>query len=263
MNDMRRTLLWSVFAFSLLMLWDGWLRHTGQPSLFAPAPVVAEAPASGASSASGVPAAATALPGAVAAASAAQAASAPAAVPHELVTITTDVDGNQTVTAPVLSAASLRSARWAVRAVAGTAPYNSLFSANAPYLYVLWGSGADLGTLVPGIDYAAVGGAGALASDVSRVAATDLVTSSFHTGDAVVHAVAAPPAPSAPARPNWPSGKSSSATSSTGCSATGARRARGTIPSSIGWCTSTSPPCRTPGARRRRPWPPTAAWAGW
>jgi ABC-type multidrug transport system fused ATPase/permease subunit len=33
-------------------------------------------------------------------------------------------------------------------------------------------------------------GAGALASDVSRVAATDLVTSSFHTGDAVVHAVA-------------------------------------------------------------------------
>ena len=32
MNDMRRTLLWSVFAFSLLMLWDGWLRHTGQPS---------------------------------------------------------------------------------------------------------------------------------------------------------------------------------------------------------------------------------------
>ena len=91
MNDMRRTLLWSVFAFSLLMLWDGWLRHTGQPSLFAPAPVVAEAPASGASSASGVPAAAPALPGAVAAASAAQAASAPAAVPHELVTITTDV----------------------------------------------------------------------------------------------------------------------------------------------------------------------------
>ena len=91
MNDMRRTLLWSVFAFSLLMLWDGWLRHTGQPSLFAPAPVVAEAPASGASSASGVPAAATALPGAVAAASAVQAASAPAAVPQELVTIPTDV----------------------------------------------------------------------------------------------------------------------------------------------------------------------------
>ena len=75
MNDMRRTLLWSVFAFSLLMLWDGWLRHTGQPSLFAPAPAVAQAPASGASAA-GVPAAASALPGTVASAPvAAQAAS--------------------------------------------------------------------------------------------------------------------------------------------------------------------------------------------
>lgn len=91
MNDMRRTLLWSVFAFSLLMLWDGWLRHTGQPSLFAPAPAVAQAPASGASAA-GVPAAASALPGTVASAPvAAQAASAPVEVPHELVTITTDV----------------------------------------------------------------------------------------------------------------------------------------------------------------------------
>ena len=38
MNDLRRTLLWSVFAVSLLMLWDGWLRHTGQPSMFSPAP---------------------------------------------------------------------------------------------------------------------------------------------------------------------------------------------------------------------------------
>jgi len=36
MNDLRRVLLWSVFAVSLMMLWDGWLRHTGQPSLFAP-----------------------------------------------------------------------------------------------------------------------------------------------------------------------------------------------------------------------------------
>ena len=91
MNDMRRTLLWSVFAFSLLMLWDGWLRHTGQPSLFAPAAAVAEAPASGASSVTGVPAAATALPGTAAVAPAAQAASAPVELPHELVTITTDV----------------------------------------------------------------------------------------------------------------------------------------------------------------------------
>jgi YidC/Oxa1 family membrane protein insertase len=91
MNDLRRTLLWSVFAVSLLMLWDGWLRHTGQPSLFEPA-AVASAPVSAAASAGAVPAAASGLPGSAAlpAVAAASGASAPA-VPHELVTITTDV----------------------------------------------------------------------------------------------------------------------------------------------------------------------------
>ena len=51
-NDLRRVLLWSVFAVSLLMLWDGWLRHTGQPSLFQPAPAVTPV-AQGASGADG------------------------------------------------------------------------------------------------------------------------------------------------------------------------------------------------------------------
>ena len=32
MNDIRRTLLWVVFTLSLLMLWDSWQRHHGQPS---------------------------------------------------------------------------------------------------------------------------------------------------------------------------------------------------------------------------------------
>jgi len=90
MNDLRRTLLWSVFAVSLLMLWDGWLRHTGQPSLFAPAPVVAEAPASAASAAS-LPVGSTALPAAAAQAAASGASAPVAAIPRELVTITTDV----------------------------------------------------------------------------------------------------------------------------------------------------------------------------
>ena len=91
MNDLRRTLLWSVFAVSLLMLWDGWLRHTGQPSLFAPAPAVATAPASAAAQGA-VPAPGASLPGGAAqvATAASGAASAPA-VPRELVTITTDV----------------------------------------------------------------------------------------------------------------------------------------------------------------------------
>jgi YidC/Oxa1 family membrane protein insertase len=43
MTDLRRTVLWSVFLLSVLMLWDGWQRHNGQPSLFA-APTVAAAP---------------------------------------------------------------------------------------------------------------------------------------------------------------------------------------------------------------------------
>ena len=87
MNDLRRTLLWSVFAVSLLMLWDGWLRHTGQASLFAPAPTVAEAPAS-AASVTGVPSAPVA---AQAAAPAVVSSAAAPAAPHELITVTTDV----------------------------------------------------------------------------------------------------------------------------------------------------------------------------
>jgi YidC/Oxa1 family membrane protein insertase len=34
MTDMRRTLLWVVFTMSLVLLWDAWNRHTGQPTMF-------------------------------------------------------------------------------------------------------------------------------------------------------------------------------------------------------------------------------------
>ncbi|MEY4414115.1 MAG: hypothetical protein RIQ53_1408 [Pseudomonadota bacterium] len=86
MNDMRRTILWVVFTFSLFLLWDAWMRHTGQPSMFGPPPAaqVASAPAG---AASGVPAAAAA--GATAATPAASAAAVPLA--SEKLTITTDV----------------------------------------------------------------------------------------------------------------------------------------------------------------------------
>jgi YidC/Oxa1 family membrane protein insertase len=70
MTDMRRTLLWVVFTMSLVLLWDAWQKHTGQPSMFGgPARPVATAPAAGSagpapvSAVAGVPAAA-ALPGA-------------------------------------------------------------------------------------------------------------------------------------------------------------------------------------------------------
>jgi hypothetical protein len=44
MNDIRRTILWVVFGFSLVMLWDQWQLHNGNKPTFFPAatpPVVA------------------------------------------------------------------------------------------------------------------------------------------------------------------------------------------------------------------------------
>jgi len=48
MNDIRRTILWVVFGFSLVMLWDQWQIHNGRkPTFFPPAPG-ATTPATGA-----------------------------------------------------------------------------------------------------------------------------------------------------------------------------------------------------------------------
>jgi YidC/Oxa1 family membrane protein insertase len=92
MTDIRRTLLWVVFTMSLVLLWDAWNKHTGQPSIFGgpvasrPAPAVA-APGSAPVAALPTPAATPAPAGAVpAAAPAAQASSA-----SEQVTLVTDV----------------------------------------------------------------------------------------------------------------------------------------------------------------------------
>ena len=88
MTELRRALLWGIFSVSLLMLWDGWSRSNGQPSMFDPQPAATAPVAAG--GASGVPAASTVLAGAAtsgAAAVAPAAASAPAA---ELITLSTD-----------------------------------------------------------------------------------------------------------------------------------------------------------------------------
>jgi len=91
MNDLRRTVLWSVFGFSLLMLWDGYLRHTGQPSMFSPAPTASAVAADAASAASAALSASAAVPSATQTAVApGAAASAPVAAPRELVVISTD-----------------------------------------------------------------------------------------------------------------------------------------------------------------------------
>ena len=85
MTDTRRALLWGVFSVSLVMLWDGWNKHNGHPSMFSP-PVAASAAAG--ASAPGVPSAAVAaqpagvapVPGSVA-----------AAAPSQKIEITTDL----------------------------------------------------------------------------------------------------------------------------------------------------------------------------
>jgi len=61
MNDFRRTVLWVIFGFSMVLLWDQWQVHNGNKATFFPTPAqhakVAEAAASGMPQAAGVPAA--------------------------------------------------------------------------------------------------------------------------------------------------------------------------------------------------------------
>ncbi|MDR0478459.1 MAG: membrane protein insertase YidC, partial [Burkholderiaceae bacterium] len=83
MNDIRRTILWVVFAFSLVMLVDKWQVYNGHQPLFfhTPPTPAASAPESGASSAT------AALPGSAAPNTGA----APTGVPHQQITVSTDV----------------------------------------------------------------------------------------------------------------------------------------------------------------------------
>ena len=48
MNDIRRTILWVIFGFSLVLLWDKWQIHNGKKPTFFPAPPAVEAQASAA-----------------------------------------------------------------------------------------------------------------------------------------------------------------------------------------------------------------------
>lgn len=47
MNDIRRTILWVIFGFSMVLLWDKWQVHNGNRGTFFPAPVQ-QAPAASA-----------------------------------------------------------------------------------------------------------------------------------------------------------------------------------------------------------------------
>jgi YidC/Oxa1 family membrane protein insertase len=89
MNDIRRTILWVIFGFSMVLLWDQFQVYSGKKATFFPAPVqqVATAAAPPASATAGVPVA-VATPGAVTPPAAPLAAP---ATPKERFEVTTDV----------------------------------------------------------------------------------------------------------------------------------------------------------------------------
>ena len=91
MNDIRRTILWVIFGFSMVLLWDQWQIHNGKQATFFPsAPqTVAAAPAA-ATKPADVP---DALSAATPAASASDVPGAAEAAPvaREKITVTTDV----------------------------------------------------------------------------------------------------------------------------------------------------------------------------
>jgi len=90
MTDMRRTLLWVVFAMSMFLIYDAWNRHNGQPSFFSPAPT--RPAAAGAAPRASSPATAPAgLPANLAGAAPAAPAATGAPAVSERVTINTDL----------------------------------------------------------------------------------------------------------------------------------------------------------------------------
>ena len=100
MNDIRRTILWVIFGFSMVMLWDRWQIHNGRQATFFPTTPAATAtkPAAEGAGNAAVPPASTAA-AAPAAGTAAGAASVPgtataanpAATPRETIVVTTDL----------------------------------------------------------------------------------------------------------------------------------------------------------------------------
>ena len=98
MNDIRRTILWVIFGFSMVLLWDQWQVYNGHKATFFPGSgktaATANAPATPSSVPSGVPAPNAVVSGAQSAASMAPLASnsaEPAAPQERLVVVTTDV----------------------------------------------------------------------------------------------------------------------------------------------------------------------------
>ncbi|MEN9396802.1 MAG: hypothetical protein RLZ81_1332 [Pseudomonadota bacterium] len=96
MNDIRRSILWVIFGFSMVMLWDQWQVHNGHKATFFPSSVTAPTKANGPTPVASVPV--STVPGPASAASSpvvpsqsAAPASAEPALPRERLTVSTDV----------------------------------------------------------------------------------------------------------------------------------------------------------------------------
>jgi YidC/Oxa1 family membrane protein insertase len=92
MTDIRRTILWVIFGFTLVLLWDKWQIYNGRHPTFFPEPPKKIATAQGPAAPSSVPSASSSAPqaGATPGAVPATSSAAPAAA-SEKVTVTTDV----------------------------------------------------------------------------------------------------------------------------------------------------------------------------
>ena len=99
MNDIRRTFLWVIFGFSMVLLWDQWQVYNGNKATFFPAPTAANAEKVKAAAATSpaskdVPVASASLAATNTAAGPSQvpvSASAPVATPLERIDVSTDV----------------------------------------------------------------------------------------------------------------------------------------------------------------------------
>jgi len=95
MNDIRRTILWVIFGFSMVLLWDKWQIHNGNKATFFPSPPAqtSAAPASSgaASQPADVPVASASISGATAQPPVGAGTAPAAPAPRERVTVSTDV----------------------------------------------------------------------------------------------------------------------------------------------------------------------------
>ncbi len=92
MNDIRRSILWVIFGFSLIMLWDAWQVHNGNKATFLPLTAKKEIAATAPGvSAAGVPAPTAAVTASGAASAAVATVAIPAETPATNYDVTTDL----------------------------------------------------------------------------------------------------------------------------------------------------------------------------